>query len=207
MTTRTDFVERFTMIKETYSLTYPELSKILGIKGKSTINEWVRAGKSFPNESILALISNIFAVSLDWLLGRIDDPYSENILTLLEENYTVEIFNITSKKTEIPLPQSYIKGNLRQKKYTHGQRANLIFAALSSYYKICRSTSKTMNEEVDSALLRDCIFKIEGIDLLLNGALNTPLWDLEKAFVTRNKCKQLKKNKNIQSRLEEHSWP
>ena len=188
MTVRDDFVERFTIIKETYSLTYPELSKIFGIKGKSTVNEWIRARKSFPNEAVLALISDIFAVSLDWLLGRIDEPYNEKVLTSLEEKYAVPFLGIALEKAAMPLPKIYTRTDLRRKNYTHGQRANLIFAALSSHYKVWNSTSKTMGKEVDPELLRSYILKIEGIDLLLRRELKTPLWDLEKAFMTHKKA-------------------
>lgn len=55
MTVRDDFAERLALIKKTYRLTYPELSKMLGINGKSTVNEWIRAKKSFPNETVLVI--------------------------------------------------------------------------------------------------------------------------------------------------------
>lgn len=50
---------------------------MLGINGKSTVNEWIRAKKSFPNETVLVIIANIFAVSVEWLVGRIDKPYDD----------------------------------------------------------------------------------------------------------------------------------
>ncbi|WP_418519931.1 hypothetical protein, partial [Megasphaera massiliensis] len=85
-------------------------------------------------------------------------------------------------------PKIYTRTDLRRKNYTHGQRANLIFAALSSHYKAWNSTSKTMGKEVDPELLRSYILKIEGIDLLLSRELKKPLWDLEKAFMTHKKA-------------------
>lgn len=184
MAVRDDFVERFTIIKETYSLTYPELSKIFGIKGKSTVNEWIRARKSFPNEAVLALISDIFAVSLDWLLGRIDKPYNEMILTSLEEKYAVSLLAMAIGTPITPLPEIYTNIDLRRKNYTQGQRANLIFAALSSYYRASNITNETRFQR----LLKDYIAKIEGIDSLLYRDLNKPIWDLESVIAAKREC-------------------
>lgn len=190
MAGRDDFVERFTIIKETYSLTYPELSKILGIKGKSTVNEWIRFKHSFPKEDTLVLISDVFAVSLDWLLGRINDPYNEANLTLLEENYAVPLFVMALEMTRKTLPENYKRTDLRRKNYTHGQRANLIFIALSSHYKAWNTTSKTQDDTRYKKLLKDYITKIEGVDALLYGALNKPIGDLESAIAAkREACK------------------
>ncbi|WP_418294495.1 hypothetical protein, partial [Megasphaera massiliensis] len=69
MAVRDDFAERFLLLKKTYNLSYTDFVKILGVKNKTTVNDWVKSQKGFPNESMLVLISNIFAVSLDWLLG------------------------------------------------------------------------------------------------------------------------------------------
>ena len=188
MAVRDDFAKRFTIIKDTYGFSYADLSKILGLRSKSTVNEWIKSKRSFPKEGTLVLISNLFAVSTDWLLGLINTPYNEIILTSLEENYAAPFLKIALNAEKKALPEIYNTTDLRRKNYTHGQRANLIFAALSSYYKIWNITSKTIGKEVDPELLRNYILKIEGIDLLLNRELRTPLWDLEKAFMTHKKA-------------------
>ena len=154
MTVRDDFVERFALLKETYQLTYPELNKILGINGKSTINEWIRAKKSFPNETVLVIISNIFAVSIDWLLGRIDRPYNETILTKLEEEHAVAIFEMAVAAFSTPLPKKYENTELRRQYYTQGQRANLIYAAMSSFYKTVFSMGTLKQLEKDEIKMK-----------------------------------------------------
>ena len=164
MTVRDDFVERFALLKETYQLTYPELNKILGINGKSTVNEWIRAKKSFPNETVLVIISNIFAVSIDWLLGRIDRPYNEDILTKLEEEHAVAILEMKIAALLTPLPKEYKNTKLRRKYYTQGQRANLIYAAMSLSF------------------LNDDIASFELIRSLLYRELKAPIFDLETAI-------------------------
>ena len=188
MLIRPIFSNRLTLLKKTYSLSYSEMASMFGFKYKSGISEWINSQKSFPNEIVLVIISNIFAVSIDWLLGRIDEPYNEKVLTSLEAKYAVPFLSIALGKAAMPLPKIYTRTDLRRKNYTHGQRANLIFAALSSHYKVWNSTSKTMGKEVDPELLRSYILKIEGIDLLLSRELKKPLWDLEKAFMTHKKA-------------------
>lgn len=185
MAVRDAFAERFLLLKQTYNLSYTDFVKILGVKNKTTVNDWVKSQKGFPNENMLVLISNIFAVSLDWLLGRIDDPYNENILTSLEEKYVIFLLSIALETVAMPLPQSYTNTSLRRKKYTHGQRANLIFAALSSHYKILFNTLKTTDQMTNQEQLRRYISDIKNIDSLIFRDFNTPIFDLEKAFTAQ----------------------
>lgn len=181
MAVKDDFAERFTIIKKSYGLTYADLSEILGLSSKSTVNEWIRSKRSFPKEGTLVLISNIFAVSTDWLLGRFPTPYIEEILTLLEENHVVALLDMALGTSIKGLPEIYTNIDLRRKNYTQGQRANLIFAVLSSYYR----TSNITNETKSQRLLKDYIAKIEGIDSLLCGDLNKPIWDLESVIAAK----------------------
>lgn len=190
MAVKDDFAERFTIIKESYGLTYADLSEILGLSSKSTVNEWVRSKRSFPKEGTLVLISNIFAVSTDWLLGRFPTPYIEEILTSLEENYAVALLDIALNAEKKTLPKIYGVVDLRRKNYTYGQRANIIFVAISSHYKTLHRISKIQDVTRYQELLNSYILSNEGIELLLNRELNTPLWDLESMIVAIKKREQ-----------------
>ena len=154
-----------------------------------------RAKKSFPNETVLVIISNTFAVSIDWLLGRIDSPYNESILTKLEEEHAVAIFEMAVATPITPLPEEYKNMKLRRKYYTQGQRANLIYAAMSSFYKTLFSmfTLKQIEKgEMDLRTLDDAICSrnilngyvanIKDIRPLLYGELDVPVFDLEAAI-------------------------
>ena len=54
------FSERFTLLKTTYNLSYTELAELTGMKNKTTVNDWVKSKKSFPNEAVLVLIADLF---------------------------------------------------------------------------------------------------------------------------------------------------
>lgn len=170
------------------------MASMFGLKYRSGISEWINSQKSFPNEIVLVIISNIFAVSIDWLLGRIDKPYNESILTKLEEEHAVAIFEMAVATPITPLPEEYKNTELRRKYYTQGQRANLIYAAMSSLYKTVFSmfTLKqierheinfTANDAVQfQDTLNNYIANIKFIEPLLYRKLDAPIFDLETAI-------------------------
>lgn len=184
------FSKRFLLLKKNYQLSYTDFMEILGTKNKTTVNDWVKSQKGFPNEAMLVLISDIFAISLDWLLGRIDEPYNESILTKLEEEHAVGILEMAVATPITPLPEEYKNTELRRKYYTQGQRANLIYAAMSSFYKTLFSmfTLKQIEKgemdlrTLDDAILNGYITNIKDIRPLLYRELDAPVFDLEAAI-------------------------
>lgn len=195
MLIRPIFSNRLALLKQTYLLSYSEMSSMFGFKYKSGISEWINSQKSFPNEIVLVIISNIFAISIDWLLGRIDKPYNESILTKLEEEHAVAIFEMAVATPITPLPEEYKNTELRRKYYTQGQRANLIYAAMSSFYKTLFSMFtlkqiekgemdlKTLDDAIRSRnMLNGYVANIKDIRPLLYRELDAPVFDLEAAI-------------------------
>lgn len=190
MLIRPIFSNRLALLKQTYLLSYSEMSSMFGFKYKSGISEWINSQKSFPNEIVLVIISNIFAISIDWLLGRIDKPYNESILTKLEEEHAVGILEMAVATPITPLPEEYKNTELRRKYYTQGQRANLIYAAMSSFYKTLFSmfTLKQIEKgemdlrTLDDAILNGYVTNIKDIRPLLYRELDAPIFDLEAAI-------------------------
>lgn len=186
MPNRDVFSKRLKLLRKTYGLTLNTLVNILGYKHTGIISLFEN-NKHVPSFDSLIQIANLFAVSLDWLFGYVDDPYNEEILTSLEKNYVVSLLGITLETSAISLPEIYTNTEFRRRKYTHGQRANLIFIALSSYYKTWNIPLKVPDEKKHKKLLKDYFAKIEEIDLLLNESSNRPIWDLESAMATIKK--------------------
>lgn len=65
-------IERITQIMDTKNLNQSDLCKILGIKD-STFSTWKTRGTDPPAKYIL-LICEYLGVSVDYLLGRVDEP-------------------------------------------------------------------------------------------------------------------------------------
>lgn len=151
MSIRNDFAERFTILKENYNLSYSDFARLLGTKNKSTVNFWVKAQKSFPNEEMLILISRIFAVSLDWLLGNvsIDTPYREDLIREIEKR-TLPIWErVYERESGFKISDKYKDPVKRGQYYNLGQRANLIYGAMSMFY-ITLFTKFTFKEISDT---------------------------------------------------------
>ena len=184
MSNRGLFSKRLKLLRKSHGVLSHELADVLGYKHRGIISRFEN-NKNMPSFDSLIQIADLFAVSLDWLLGRVNDPYNEKVLTSLEEKYAVPLLSIALEKAAIPLPKIYTRTDLRRKNYTHGQRANLIFAALSSYYR----KWNIINEMTYEKPLKDYMAQVEEIDLLLCGDLNKPIWDLESVIVAkRERC-------------------
>ena len=180
MSNRGLFSKRLKLLRKSHGVLSHELADVLGNKHRGIISRFEN-NKNMPSFDSLIQIADLFAVSLDWLLGRVNDPYNEKVLTSLEEKYAVPLLSIALEKAAIPLPKIYTRTDLRRKNYTHGQRANIIFTVLSSYYTAWNSNSKTMAKEVDSELLKDNILVNLLIDRKNSLSFRKIFYDAQKA--------------------------
>lgn len=96
------FWERLNQLINTRNISFYKLGKETGISS-GTFSQW-KKNKTTPQKELINKISKYFNVSVDYLLGKIDDELmEENITTLKEpkEEYktepTTEIYNIYEK--------------------------------------------------------------------------------------------------------------
>ena len=136
MTARNDFAQRFIILKENYNLTFSDLACLLGVKNKANINLWVKAQSSFPNEEMLVFISRIFGVSLDWLMGNvnIDSPYREDLIERIEEKILPIWERVYEAEGGCTISNNYKDAKKRGRFYNIGQRANLVYGAMSIFF-------------------------------------------------------------------------
>lgn len=71
--------DRLKQLRELHRYTHDDLAALLQI-GYASIYRY-EAGKSTPDGELLDRMANLFGVSVDYLLGRIDDPLPGNELT------------------------------------------------------------------------------------------------------------------------------
>lgn len=77
------FGERLKSLRERKNLTQTQLAELVGYKNYTTITKW-ESGSSLPRGKELKLLSNLFNVSADYLLG-LDMSDNENINTIFSQ--------------------------------------------------------------------------------------------------------------------------
>lgn len=77
------FGERLKSLRERKNLTQTQLAELVGYKNYTTITKW-ESGSSLPRGKELKLLSNLFNVSADYLLG-LDMTDNENINTIYSQ--------------------------------------------------------------------------------------------------------------------------
>lgn len=127
------FSKRVRFLRDSHLLSQSQLADILR-KNKSAINE-IEAGRTGATLEAMTNIADLFAVSTDWLLGRIDNPYSVDFI-LNSESELFDLFKSISQSSNENL--IYFKAviflhlNADYFKYCSGytleQRANVIYA-------------------------------------------------------------------------------
>ena len=128
MSVRDAFSQRFTLLRTVYHHTYKDLSSVLWLNSNS-INEWILSNRNFPNPDKLVLLADMYAVSLDWLLGRSDVIYSHDVLASVEEKYVIGFLQAIYK-----IPLEYKDIVKRNACYSFGVRANIITLTIMSQY-------------------------------------------------------------------------
>lgn len=126
------FAKNFKQLRLTHSLSMSELAIILNFKNKSTIAQ-LETGKMLPSFETLINIANVFAVKVDWLVGRSSKPYDEGIILSLEKQIMDIKVNSGTVFQKI-IPPLYSDVEKRVKFFSLAERANLIF--LLQYMKI-----------------------------------------------------------------------
>lgn len=84
------FSIKLRILRNTYGLSLAELAKILNMNTRGSLYDWENK-RSFPSMENLIFLTNFFGVSLEWLLGRSSDIYTENSIYLGEIELYTEI--------------------------------------------------------------------------------------------------------------------
>jgi len=71
-----NFQSRLKMLRETYELSMTELAKLLMWSAPAAVNQFEK-GKSTPSLTTLIQITTYFGISMDWLTGLSELPYSD----------------------------------------------------------------------------------------------------------------------------------
>lgn len=130
------FAERLKLLRKVYGLNLQRLSSLVSIilpVSQATINHWENK-RRVPALSAIQSIADVFSVSLDWLSGRSDVPYTESLMCSLErENCPLKveapdesIITLWPARTATA-PKEYLDEKSRHIYYSLGVRANILF--------------------------------------------------------------------------------
>lgn len=148
------FAKNFKQLRLTHSLSMSELALILNFKNKSTIAQ-LETIKMLPSFETLINIADVFAVKVDWLIGRSSQPYDEEIIFKLENQIMNFRLSADAVFKDI-VPDVYADAELRSKIYTLEIRAALIFYL--QYLKIVYAkTWLILLKHVDANLLEGLV--------------------------------------------------
>jgi transcriptional regulator with XRE-family HTH domain len=75
-----NFADRLKQLREDHQLRQEDIGELLGF-GKSTVSQW-EAGIRVPAHDILERLADHFHVTVDYLLGRTDEPRPRGPFTL-----------------------------------------------------------------------------------------------------------------------------
>lgn len=112
-------------LRNAYYLSTTELSCILNLKRHTSIVN-IENNKSYPSFELLVDICSLFAVSLDWLMGFISEPYNEEFIEKLE-NEIAEVIIFGENPFILNTPKIYRNVESRRKYFSLDERANIIF--------------------------------------------------------------------------------
>ncbi len=86
------FSTKLKALRNAYGITLSETAALLNVGAKSTIFEWEKQRK-MPSIENLNMISTVFGVPTDWLLGHTETLYSNESITWTEGHLHISFWN------------------------------------------------------------------------------------------------------------------
>lgn len=117
------FAKRLSELRENQGINQTELAKILTV-AKQTVSNW-ESGNRTPDNEMICKIADYFNVSIDYLLGRTDNP-----------NYSLLKTNYKGKEIELVI-------NSKSNNYTQEEIQNLVDRLSEMYVDV----EKLMNKK------------------------------------------------------------
>lgn len=146
------FVNNMKELRLSHSLSMSELAYILKFKNKTSIGN-IEKNIIYPSFEKLIDISNLFTVSIDWLVGRSSEPYNEEILLNIER----ELLSVSCTSNEVSfkllrsplIPEEYLNENTRKNLYSLPVRANIIFLLRFKVIQVKTALESTLGIQMD----------------------------------------------------------
>ena len=121
------FANNIKNIREVHGLSMNDLASLMHFKSKGTIGQ-LETQKAQPSFDFLLKMNSIFALSIDWLIGISNQPYTHGSLLNAENNIKKIISDNNKLEFSLKLlPNYYTDLSEREKQYSLSIRANIVF--------------------------------------------------------------------------------
>lgn len=119
------FSKNISVIRKTYKFTLIEFASLINMKSKGSLSMLENA-KNPPSFDTLLYISDVFCVSLDWLVGYSCVPYTEYSVTNAEDKFFKILFQLEEKHFFILTLGDYLNPEYRASNFSLAVRANIL---------------------------------------------------------------------------------
>lgn len=200
---------RIKVLRTVYGVSRQKLSDLTSLAapiGTTTIRYW-ETQQRIPTLSALQSVADLFAVSLDWISGRREKPYDDDVMLSLERELMPLVMPLQNQEdfivlpcAELQIPKEYQDEKKRPIYYPIGVRANIVFWLNCLKYEIVSQSLIVENPNSDDGRAALKLSEVsqnlmkQYNDLFHNIRLNLPksiavkvpeaqpLWDLEKSI-------------------------
>lgn len=183
-TLKTNFAARLLHLQQVHNISSVHLAQIAQIPSASSISQFT-SGKSIPHVDALIRLSNLFAVSTDWLVGLTDSVYDENKITWLEHCFLFLSQNPENndfyKHTWFlrdPISDKYKKtiSIIEQADYSMNVRANIIYC----FYILYQISNLTLEKNKKIISLQNQCIDILETYIVKQASVDLPVFDIKK---------------------------
>ena len=183
------FGERLKILREKYSLKQSELALILGI-GRASISNY-EVGSRIPDIDVTIKMADYFNVSIDYLVGRVDENTFETLNTVSDwkstfdkvsnikdflgagyEILTMQILLALNKVAEMCI-SSLIKTRDSQISYSYINAFEAIVEAQQDIIELCESIIKEPDKDIRRKLSQQLQTTLNSINVIIVQHLST----------------------------------
>ena len=161
------FSKNIKLLRTSYGLTSKQMAQFIGLGGAGSLST-IENEKNPPSFKTMWMVAKLFAVDLEWMIGRVSFPYREEIIeseerdlfpliTQMPDGYALEI---VPYKQVVSIPKDYTDLDSRRQTYSLPLRANIIYLAhLLSY--LIKTNSDTLDylQYLPNILIKDSSIK------------------------------------------------
>lgn len=148
----TGFGEKLKVLRTSHRLTHVQLVKLCGNKISQPIISMWECGRPIGSVESLSVLADVFGVATDWLLGRTDNPFNEDLFFRLEPPsfpFSVVFEGKRVLVDFVEFPKEYVNPYYRSQNYTFHVRANITFLI----HALCTEVSELL--ELNGARFQD----------------------------------------------------